>query len=275
MKENKIEYSSINLNFFDIHSVELPKNKLVELRVKYNEEVYFFLVKDTNHSNLLVLSNGAVDKTKILPPIYQRISWHEHLEYSLIYVDDKTLHDNDLKIGWGQGSLEKFGLEVKYEILKEIYKLMGYRTEKIYYYGSSAGGFMSMMFATMHKGSVAIVNNPQTYVLRYFKDPVESMIKEVYKTTDITKIGKYYPNRVSLTSAFKYYNNIPKVFYYQNRRCEFDMKNHFNIFTRNLDKYNLNSMDFMFVLYNGRKGDHAPLKFENTIELLQRHIKGD
>src|SRR5699024_425210 len=138
-------------------------------------------------------------------------------------------------------------------------------TKEIMYFGSSAGGFMSIAMASMHKGTYAVVNNPQTYVNKYLKAYKTAVYKSAFPNMTEKEILMKYRSRLSLVSIFARYKNVAIVYYLQNRLCEGDMKNHLTTFLDSLDRYKLNSQNINGILYNNKQAGHNPAGKQATI----------
>ena len=144
----------------------INNNQTVKI-LKDNIDFYIHLNLKENNEQLIIFSNGAIDPNKSKPPVFMRHSWHEDFNASCIFIDDRTVHNNNLRIGWGVGSEDRHYLMDYSDIAQMIANTLSIQPENTYYYGSSAGGFMSMYLATLHKDTKAIVNNPQCYVDKY------------------------------------------------------------------------------------------------------------
>src|SRR5699024_3294470 len=118
---------------------------------------------------VVVFSNGAVDRSKSDLPVFMRHTWSDDINASCIYVDDRTIHDSNLSIGWGIGNKDIYYLDEMGIIIRRILKILGYKNSNTFYFGSSAGGMMSMILATKHMYSNAIVNNPQMFTYNFME----------------------------------------------------------------------------------------------------------
>jgi len=263
---NKLQFENLDYNTI------LSNNNNHIIIEKEGEDFHIKLHLRENSENLLVFSNGAIDPMKKEPPIFMRESWIDDINYSVIFIDDKTVHGNTLKLGWGIGKKERHFLKDYSEIIKKIVYLSEIENQNIYYYGSSAGGFMSMALATMHSETNAIVNNPQTYVFNYYKPTVNLLYETLFPDMTAQEIKKEYSTRLSITSMFRKFKRTPKIFYIQNRLSKFDMEKQFNPFIQMLDKYNINSEPIEFILYNNKKSGHTPISKEDTIKLIDMII---
>lgn len=260
---------------------DITKNQLSDigsnlLNVEINQENFYFKINLNEKSNrLLVFSNGAVDATKSKPPIFMRSSWAENFSANCIFIDDKTIHDTGLRIGWGVGTEERHYLKDYIIFVKKIMSILNIKENNTFYYGSSAGGFMSIAMASMHKGTSAIANNPQTHVNRYNVNPVNQLYKTIFPNYERNQILKKFSNRLSLVNIMARNKNVPRVYYLQNRLCKFDIQKHFTPFINSLDRYEINSRNINFILYNNRYSGHSPLSKDETIDYINSIITSD
>lgn len=241
-------------------------NNDTDFKIIYNEiDFYLKIFLKDNQNNLVVFSNGAVDRKKKQPPIFQRSSWVENIEASCIFLDDRTLHGNNLNTGWGFGNSERHYIRDYSNIIKKITQLLSVNHKDVNYYGSSAGGFMSLILATFHKGSTAIVNNPQTDLNKHFNPTsVNNLFSEVLPQASRKEIIKRFPERIYVVENFITENYVPNVLYIQNALYPHDMRIHYKPFFEALKEKNLNPENIKSLLYNNEKLGHTPLNQETT-----------
>lgn len=115
----------------------------------------------SNSSRLFVFGQGAVDKNK-KQPNFQRISWVDDIDDNIIIVNDPTIFNDELSIGWFQHSKDINYFYQFSEMLKHIARKMNLNIEQPILYGSSAGGFSSLMLSPYFQNPVVVINNPQT-----------------------------------------------------------------------------------------------------------------
>ncbi len=242
--------------------------------IKDNIDFHFKMNFNNTSDKMVVFSNGAVDPSKKNPPVFMRSNWYEEMTYNAIFIDDRTIHNNNLRLGWGVGTKDRHFLIDYSEILKKIAVILEIADNHVFYYGSSAGGFMSIVLATIHKESTAIVNNPQTYVYKYYEKAYQAMYKNIFPGMSDAEIHKTYSDRLSITSVIKKFKYTPKIIYFQNRHCKTDMANHLIPFMKNLDKYNINSASIHFVLYNDKDSGHNPLSKHKTLKYIEMIVNG-
>lgn len=263
---NKINFENLSYEFL------FQNDNAHFVIIKEDIDFHFKMNINSISNKLVVFSNGAVDPSKKKPPVFMRSNWHEEMNYNAIFIDDRTIHNNDLRLGWGVGTKERHFLNDYSEIIKKIAFLTNITDDNVYYYGSSAGGFMSMVLATMHERSTAIVNNPQTYVYKYYEKAYQAMYKSIFPGMNDVEIHKNYSDRLSITSILKKYKYVPNIYYFQNRLCKTDMDNHLMPFMNNLDKYKINSAPIQFILYNDKNSGHNPLSKDKTLKFIDMII---
>lgn len=269
MKEIKIEDLTLEL---------LKQNDGEILKILQDDTDFYYKVHLKQYRKLIVFSNGAYDPKKSVPPVFMRSKWVDEFEANCLFIDDRTVHDNNLRLGWGIGTKDKHYLRFYVKFVKKIAEILEIPTKEIMYFGSSAGGFMSMAMASMHKGTYAVVNNPQTYVNRYLKTYKTAVYRSSFPGLTEKEITKKYSNRLSLVNIFARNKNVPKVYYLQNRLCEGDMKNHLTPFLDSIDRYNLDSKNINVILYNNKQAGHNPagkqvtINYVNSILAKQLHL---
>lgn len=264
-------------NLRSIKFEELKNNILFDekVEVKINKDGIDFYIKyhlKRNSKKLIVFSNGAFNKSKGVLPVYNRHSWSNDFEENCIFIDDKTIHNTDLILGWGVGTKNRYFINDYSEIVKKFSEILFVDSNNVYYYGSSAGGYMSIMLAIRHRDSTAIANNPQTIVYNYFPYIVKNLFSEVFPKMERKEVIKNYNLRLSLSAVMKKRNYIPNLYYLQNREVEFDMNNHYRPFCERLNKHGLDTSPINYILYSDKELGHNPISKRDTIFFIKSII---
>ncbi|MCE4955683.1 S9 family peptidase [Macrococcoides caseolyticum] len=264
----------LTLNYEELENYTFENGFNTDFAVNFENKTYYFHLKyNEKYDNIICFSNGAIDPSKKQPPLFQRSSWKSEFRATCLFIDDPTLHNNGLKIGWGQGSIESFALEKIAQIIDKLMISLNYSKEKVTFYGSSAGGYMSIYLATLLKGTKVIVNNPQTYVLNYHESAVNKLLEIIYPNLTLDEVKEKYAYRLSLTQAFSKFKNTPKMLYMQNRACVSDMKGHADPFMKNIAKYKgIKDVNIEFYFYKHPKEGHNPLPKDQTIKMIHHFI---
>lgn len=272
--------------FEQFEKVIVPFEKIREITIKMNEPFLLCVERDgvkfdflirmrENSEKFFVLASGAYDSSRFSPPVFQRHSWIDKIEESVILFNDPTLYLGKINLGWGFGNEKRHFLEEVSEILTVLFDLCKMPNNNILFYGSSAGGFMSILLAGFIKGSKALVNNPQTIVNNYFASHVNRLFSKTLPSYTPADIVKQYSYRLNLIEFFKRINYVPEIYYLQNIACEHDMTKHLTPFISALKEIN-ESFDFKrihFDLYFDKEKDHNPLDMDETLFYLHKIIK--
>ncbi|MCK1975508.1 hypothetical protein LNK15_00375 [Jeotgalicoccus huakuii] len=259
---------------------ELSKELLVEnngqgMEIVHNEESFFFLVNIVEGSDkLIALSGGALDQKKKSPPVYMRSKWKDEIKYNSIYIDDRTIHGNNLKIGWGVGNRDRHFLKDYVVIIKKIADILGIKANNTMYYGSSMGGLMSVIMATMHKDSFAVIDNPQTNIFNYYQSYVDSLREKALDGMTVEEINRDFPERVSMIDAMLKYDNVPRIYYYQNNKCSFDMKYHYGPFKKQFEENGFDDGKVSYRLYSDAARGHSPQVKVKTLKIFDEIFSG-
>ncbi len=169
------QYKKINISYEELWQLDFQTTEPFILKVDWDKVTYEFLIRiKPNASNTIVFGSGAggFQEQPIGPPIFHRHSWMDEFEDTVIYYNDPTLYLGKLSLGWGQGELDRFYLQDIANILEIVFTKLKIDSKNVLFYGSSGGGFMSLILAGFVKGSTAFINNPQTNLLKWIPVPI-------------------------------------------------------------------------------------------------------
>lgn len=83
------------LNFDELENYNFPFDELFKLQVNHNDVKYDFLVRlASKNSNLICWGSGAYDPKKIILPLFNRYTWEENFQESVIFYNDPTLYED-------------------------------------------------------------------------------------------------------------------------------------------------------------------------------------
>lgn len=266
---NTITYSELDKEF-------LHENNNNEICIIKNDiDYYFNLNLKNDYDKVVIFSNGAADRKKSELPIFMRRSWADEVNASCIYVDDRTIHESRLMIGWGIGRENVHHLDEVGIILREILKILEYPDDKCFYYGSSAGGMMSMFLSIKHKSSKAIVNNPQMITPNYLDGKVVSFIrKNFFKEYTQEDFIEKFKDRLSIPHLIKQEEYVPKALYILNKLSESDYEKQYIPFVKELEESSVNTSNLEYLLYNNKGLGHNPLPKERTVKIINAALEG-
>ena len=275
-KMKKLPYPEVTIQDFELDHHEIRQDSLYVLRVIQNGVPYEYLIhRRSDNDKLIVFNNGAVPEGNVSVPVFQRHSWANLLKTSSIFCMDPTLYLNSfLQIGWGIGKNEDYYLENSSLILKKIISKMGIRLQDTAVYGTSAGGYMSIIMGIYLKGAKVVADNAQLDVRNWiFKDALDSVV-----TFSFDNIGAAlkYKERFSVVDAFEKNHYVPKIYLHVNLCSVADNSMQLVPFLQNaesmkrIQEYN----DMEVILHFEPEKGHDGIHMDDAIRFLY-HILGE
>jgi len=263
------DYKKITVNFDELTNLNI-RTEPVYLTVLIDDIPFEFLVNLKEKSKkMLVFGSGAYDPRKISPPIFNRFSWKDEFDCTTIYYNDPTLYLDGVNLGWAYGTKKRHYIKDIANIIRRIKNNLSIHNKDILFYGSSGGGFTSLMLAGIVKGSKAFVNNPQTDITNYYKTSVENLHEAVYGNR---KNNSFDLKRTSVIELYKKLEHVPEIFYAQNLACKHDMENHLMPFIEGLNQLNDEIIDNKVVTYyySNKEQGHNPLDKQTTLGFINK-----
>lgn len=261
--------SKIATNIERLKNTTLPLGKPFLLEIVWDDVKYEFFIRLRKHSDrIFVFGSGAYDSSKLKPPIFHRHSWINRIDESMIFYNDPTLYLGEINLGWGFGTPNNHYLEKIAKIIEILVKKNDVENKRVYFYGSSSGGFMSLILAGFLRGSMAIVNNPQTIVYNYYKRHVDRLFHVTASHMSWNDIITQFKTRLNAIEFYDSINYLPKIHYLQNIACEHDMNKHFTPFIERffLGEKGHAGKRISVHLYRDDEKGHNPMDFEQTHE---------
>ncbi len=215
-KIKKLPYPEITIYDYELEKYQIQVDYLYMLRVIKDGVPYEYLINRRSDNNkLIVFNNGAVAEGNVSVPVFQRHSWANILKTSSVFCMDPTLYLNSfLQIGWGIGKNENYYLENSSLILKQIINKMGIHLEDTVIYGTSAGGYLSIIMGVYLKGAKVVADNAQLDVRNWiFKDALNSVITFSF---DNISDALNYKERFSILDTFEKHHYVPKIYMHVN-----------------------------------------------------------
>lgn len=271
-KMKKLPYPEVTIQEYELDHYEIQNDRLYVLRVMKGGVPYEYLInRRSDNDKLVVFNNGAVADGDITVPVFQRHSWANMMKTSSVFCMDPTLYLNSfLQIGWGIGKNEDYYLENSSLILKKIIEKMGICFENTAIYGTSAGGYLSIIMGIYLKGAKVIADNAQLDVRNWiYKEALSSVL-----TFAFDNIGDAlnYKERFSIIDAFEKHGYVPKIYMHVNLCSTADNSTQLVPFLKNAEtmKYNGEYNDIeVFLHFEPDKG-HNGISMDEAISFLYR-----
>lgn len=272
-QKRELEYKRVELDFSELSNLPLNEKEATIYSVSKDYQTYEYLVKPIVKSpRLIIMASGAYDAEKSQLPNLQRHSWMNEIEGNVIYFNDPTLYLEKINLGWGQRTEKDFYLKNIAEMITIFAKKMNINQEHILFYGSSAGGYMSLVLAGYIEKTSVLINNPQTIVPNYFAGAVTKMYDASYKGLSKEEIAKKFKNRLDIRAFYSKVERIPNIYYLQNTACESDMTRHYQPFQDFISSVRNEKMvnNFIAHLYSDEVAQHNPLDKKTTLEYINK-----
>ena len=264
----------IKTKYEDLDNLEYPKNELIYLIVEYENFDYEFLLRDLENSDkLTVLGSGAFNKTKNYDrtkPLFNRWSWT--FDDSTLYYHDPTLYlADDIYAPWGLGTPEVWYLEKIAIITEKIAQLLSVKNNDILFYGSSAGGFTSLMLSILVKDSICLAEVPQFDITSWgsFWRPLKNASFDMDDKEFVDK----YKYRVSVMKLIQEHDYVPNAYILMDCSAEYDFTRQYLPFLKRLNNftYDIKGNSMKLIIF-GKNTGHSALPKDIILSLI-RHVR--
>ena len=199
-------------------------------------------------------------------PSFDRISWADEVPGTAIYYFDPTIYLGESTLGWGYGTNDRWYLADIAALLKKILEKLNIPVSNTLFYGSSAGGFMSMGLAAMLRSRATVIN-PQFIVENFWPRLVNIMKKSCLKEGESLQA-----ERTHVTAIFKGQGYFPLLHVIENIKSQSDFTMQLSPFLAELTEVSLNCTDRMNVELYSDPGGHGAMPPK---EACLRHIAED
>jgi hypothetical protein len=270
----KLPYPVEKVDYYDLENYKLKENLLYILEVRKDNAKYEYLInRKLENDKLIVFNNGAISGGNVKFPVFQRHSWANMLKTSSIFCMDPTLYENNLSVGWGIGKNEEYYLENSSLILKLIIKKMNIQLKNTVIYGTSAGGFMSIIMGIYLKGAIVVADNTQLDVSNWaIKSAVDYVINYCF---DNISTALKYPERFNVVDSFIKNNYVPKIYLHVNLCSKVDNSKQLVPFLeriemmKNITEYN----NIEIILHYEEKKGHEGLNQGEALDVIYNILK--
>lgn len=263
----------IKCDFDNIPFSTFPIDERFGLVVTKNDVPYEFLIHiKTDNDKLLCLGSGALNPPIrdqfINKPRFNRHSWG--FKESTIFYNDPTRYlDKSLQGGWGIGTPDDWFLENIKDIIIRVANFFNFNNENILFYGSSLGGFQSILLSILVKDSTALADVPQlTFENDRYWDYVKKILFPEFSDEYIYENFKHRLNVLDLMKKEKYIPNLVMVF----GAGERDRTEHYIPFFKQLNKlteFQTSNKNHIKIIINPIDR-HLFLDEDDTLYLIKR-----
>ena len=192
--------------------------------VLWNGITYEFLVSHhPGDRQAVIFGSGSINGEMELP-IFRRNSWADYVPHTTIWYFDPTLYAfdreslrSDIYIAWGYGTNERWVLKDIAHLLRKILARQNIMQEDVLFFGSSGGGYMSMVLAAMFKGKATVIN-PQFFAQNFNAKQVEDLGTSVLRPGE-----EFITERLDVLKVFEREGYFPQIHVMQNLQAGEDI----------------------------------------------------
>lgn len=275
----------IKLEFDEIESYNFPLDEAFGLEVMNDGVKFCLIIKfSSTNKNLICCGPGAHardSKTSkgILkkPPFIDRWSWFKFFEESFIaYADPIFFYDDKITLGWFVGD-EQWYADTIASIIKKLAINQKISANNILFYGSSGGGFISIVLGTLIKESKVLVNNSQFTIMNYHKFHINNLLdvlKREFPLLSESEIVESLGYRLNTIELFKKEKYIPPIIYYVNVASRPDFLKHCLPFINEIQELDMYNDELTVHFYKEEKDKpHGPLPTNESVRLIRLFAK--
>ena len=242
-------YPTISLRYEELDDLVIPPRKSIIYNIAWNGVHYEFLIRHKPESTqALVLGTGAVGEHP--RPYFARNSWAAEFPCTAIYYSDPTSYMGECHLGWGYGTNQRWYLEDIAILTLRILRKLKIQPEDTLFYGSSGGGFTSMLLASMFHSRATVIN-PQFIIENYWKSLVNQM-----KAACLKEGETLIPQRTHVVHFFQETGYIPSLHIIQNLYSERDILLQVTPFLSELTKSGLSVKNHFGLEFYTKEGGH-------------------
>lgn len=188
---------------------------------------------------LVVTPNGAVDRKNVNLPVFARWNYHSIFNSPILSISDPALYlEDSLRIGWFAGTKSLDIAHFVSEVVTKVAEKLGIASDRIIFWGSSSGGFASILLASKIDGASFVSINGQSTINGYYSGHVEDYRKVFDNRSSINQIIVDHPLRWSvINSLHESYSKdlVTKGVVVQNVVDEMHYSKHYTPFCESFD----------------------------------------
>ena len=268
-------YKTKRILFEELDKEDFKPKEPTIYDILWNDVHFEFLINHKEESNKAVIWGTGVVNKKVTTsiPIFSRATWMNNINYTSIYYFDPTLYVNDeITLGWGYGTNDNWYLEKIAYLINYILDKQNIDRKNILFYGSSGGGFIAIMLATMFHSKCAVVN-PQFIVENYIEKGNTTITIERLRKYCLKENENLLPERINVVELMKKENYIPQIHLSQNIQAEKDITTQLNPFLQELSYSGLDCTDRIKIeLYYDEKGHNGMPSKEKCLQTINENL---
>lgn len=253
-----------------------PDNFVAELPIRVDVEfnagtLPLLVVRREDADRVVIMSNGAVDTNRTKgTPVFQRSSWWKDIPAHQIYIcDPGTVGPKALSLAWGQISPRLWAVPAMTEAIHHISRVLGAGTpSERTYFGSSAGGFLSIAMAALDPGALAIVNNAQIDWTQWMAGGVNELRNSRFDGMLPAQLRQELPTRTNVLNLLTQQKQAPAIEYWVNTASPHDRQVDLPLVQAFIESGSPSAANIRIHTYEDPDAGHNPMDRAATVDLL-------
>ena len=163
-------------------------------------------------------------------------------------------------------------------IIEEIAKNIHIKNENLLFYGSSSGGFCSLLLSTLIKDSYSLAEIPQLNLKTNWRKHYLLLIKHCFNGLPEKEILERWSYRLKFIDLMKKEKYIPNAFLLLDYSYEPDVDMQYVPFFQELKEINGDITDKIHIIIQWKNKGHTPQGYKETVKALDRvmeHMDSD
>ena len=229
------------------------------------------VVRRDSAERLVVLNDGAVNlERSARRPVFQRSSWWMDIQAHQIYVcDPGTVGEQAMPINWLQLPHPQWRVKEIVMAIVRLSRVLGTPLpHQRLYYGSSAGGFATLLELAYDRQARAVVNNPQIDWTRWHAHQVKPVLESRFPGRNAQQVRERMPKRAICLQNLADSGTRARVDYWVNMASAHDRDVQLPVTQAFLRENPEICADFSLHMYFNEVQGHNPMSKEKTLEIL-------
>ena len=264
-------YAVVPVKYEELEQLDLYRPGMTLYKIDWDGVTFDFAVNYIeNASSAVVFGTGAI--TAQVPfPVFSRINWAPELSHCAIYYFDPMLYNTELNLYWCYGTSRRWYLENFAVLIWKLLQKLHISHQNTLFYGSSGGGYLSVLLATMLHGR-AIAANSQFHLERVFPNLLARFRELVLQPGE-----ELIPERISATALIQREGFCPPIEVWQNDLDIWSVTHQLAPFLQDLAEASISFGEVLSIVFFSREGGHAGIPdkadcIASMDRMLSRHF---
>lgn len=230
-----------------------------------------FYFKPSDVKRAVVISPGFFLRADQPHPYFQRIKMFADLEGIGISMADPSLDlAEDIQIGWFLGSRWVEYAQTIAGYLAGLFEHFGIPNDKAIFFGSSGGGFVSLVLSTYVRGAKALALNPQTDLLQFHDvGELARVLNAGWKGVSNMTIHREYKHRFSIAALWQLEQHVPAATILVNTYDAWHVEHHIAPLVAGTASVEMDAPGLQIKFYSDKALGHNPLPPSRLMPILQ------